>query len=695
MRFVDAHSPSGVCTPTRYALLTGRYTWRTRLTRGVLGGYSPPLLEPDRPTLGTLLQAQGYRTAAIGKWHLGMEMPYLDPAAERTEPWEGDPGIDFGGTIADSPIHHGFDEYFGVSASLDMAPYVYIRNDRFTALPTHEQPAVPFPYFIRHGPRADDFGIDEVLDRLVDEAVDFIDRSAQTDGPFFLYLPLTAPHKPTRPHERFRGRTGLGEYDDFVAQVDAAVGQVLAALERVGARDETLVIFTSDNGSYMYRRGNAEPDHVIDPSIQAYRVGRHRSNADWRGTKADIWEGGHRVPFVARWPGVVEPGSETAATIVHTDIYATLADIVGAAPSPDAAEDSVSLLPMLRGEPATRGVPVVHHSSGGMFAIRDGAWKLMFGNGSGGRQEPRGEPFGRPYQLFDLSRDPALGEVRLLVADTASGRQRCARLLESAHPLGRSRAPGCRLTYLLESEAGPVGVLSFVSAPLRLGPRDAHLGWDDRTRAWHIGQVVSNDRFLLLPGVRVPHLASHVLGRAVGRLASDWEVRHGIRPVLVETCVEASRPATAIGRRAGCAWAGRRVGRRGRPVRSSRRGCGCGAWKRPGRRRCGGGRRERRGPFRRLRPKTRRVGGGASSDARTWPTGACGRVWSGWGWPGSGIRASRCRRSFRAVPSNRRRTVSCTITGWAATTFCNRTGRRWWSAAGRSRRYCWCRIRRR
>ena len=436
MRFVDAHSPSGVCTPTRYALLTGRYTWRTRLTRGVLGGYSPPLLEPDRPTLGTLLQAQGYRTAAIGKWHLGMDMPYLDPAAERAEPWEGDPGIDFGGTIADSPIHHGFDEYFGVSASLDMAPYVYIRNDRFTAPPTHEQPAVPFPYFIRHGPRSDDFVIDEVLDRLVDEAVGFIDRSAQAGDPFFLYLPLTAPHKPTQPHERFRGRTGLGEYGDFVAQVDDAVGQVLAALDRAGASDETLVIFTSDNGSYMYRRGDTDPDHLIDPSIQAYRVGRHRPNADWRGTKADIWEGGRRVPFVARWPGVVEPGSETAATVVHTDLYATLADIVGAAPGPDAAEDSVSLLPMLRGEPATRGVPVVHHSSGGMFAIRDGRWKLVLGNGSGGRQEPRGEPFGRPYQLFDLSQDPA--EAHDVAADHPEVVERLEATLERFRDTGRS-----------------------------------------------------------------------------------------------------------------------------------------------------------------------------------------------------------------------------------------------------------------
>ena len=255
-------------------------------------------------------------------------------------------------------------------------------------------------------------------------------------NPFFLYLPLTAPHKPTQPHERFRGRTGLGEYGDFVAQVDDAVGRVLAALDRTGAGDETLVIFTSDNGSYMYRRDDTAPDHVDDPSIQAYRVGRHRSNAGWRGTKADIWEGGHRVPFVARWPGVVEPGSETAATVVHTDLYATLADIAGAAPGPDAAEDSVSLLPMLRGEPVTRGIPVVHHSSGGMFAIRDGAWKLVLGNGSGGRQEPRGEPFARPYQLFDLSKDPA--EAHDVSRDHPEVVERLEATLERFRRTGRS-----------------------------------------------------------------------------------------------------------------------------------------------------------------------------------------------------------------------------------------------------------------
>ncbi|MEO2010305.1 MAG: sulfatase-like hydrolase/transferase, partial [Pirellulaceae bacterium] len=232
MTFVDGHSPSAVCTPTRYALLTGRYCWRSKLKSGVLGGYSPPLLEDGRRTIADMLQGQGYRTAAVGKWHLGMEMPRLDGKEGGLTKWDGDPGIDFAGRIVNSPIHHGFDEYFGVSASLDMAPFVYIRNDRFTMLPTFQQKAVKFPHFVRSGPRAKDFVIADVLDRLTKEAVGFIDRSAKQAQPFFLYMPLTGPHKPTQPHERFRGKTKLNEYGDFVTQVDWTVGQISAALDR-------------------------------------------------------------------------------------------------------------------------------------------------------------------------------------------------------------------------------------------------------------------------------------------------------------------------------------------------------------------------------------------------------------------------------------------------------------------------------
>lgn len=413
MTFTDGHSPSGVCTPTRYGLLTGRYCWRTRLKRGVLGGYSEPLLETDRETIGTMLQAAGYYTGAVGKWHLGMNLPYKQGVEADTSKWAGDPGIDFGGVISDSPIHHGFNEYFGVSASLDMAPYVYVRNDRFTMLPTLQQEAVRFPHFVRQGPRAEDFIIDEVLDKLTEEAVSFIQRSSEKDQPFFLYMPLTGPHKPTQPHERFRGKTGLNEYGDFIVQVDWTVGQVMKALDDVGVADNTLVMFSSDNGSYMFRYDEEREDHVSDATIQGYLASHHRANGPFRGTKADIYEAGHHVPFFVRWPGKVEPGSKCSEPVCLTDCFATFAQVAGTEPKPGAAEDSFSMVGMLRGEELGRGVPVIHHSAGGMFAIRDGDWKLIAGNGSGGRERPSGKPFEKPYQLYNMSED--IGEQKNLI----------------------------------------------------------------------------------------------------------------------------------------------------------------------------------------------------------------------------------------------------------------------------------------
>ena len=405
MVFTDGHSPSAVCTPTRYALLTGRYAWRTRLKRGVLGGYSKPLLEPGRSTIGNLLSGAGYATTAVGKWHLGMELP-LKGDDVSTRPWEGDPGIDFAGEITNSPVHHGFDHYFGVSASLDMAPYVWIRDTRFTQVPTIQQPAVKFPYFVRKGPRSTDFVIDEVLDRLADEAVATIHDAARGDKPFFLYLPMTAPHKPTQPHARFRGKTSLGEYGDFVHHVDSAVGRVLGAIDSAGVASKTLVVYTSDNGSYMHLQDESKTeDHVDKPGLQSFRPSRHRPNGVFRGTKADIFEAGHHVPLFVRWPGTVKAGTRCTETVCLTDLYATCAEIVGTKLGNDAAEDSVSLLPLLRGKPASRGAPVIHHSVGGMFAIRDGKWKLIAGNGSGGRAKPRGKPFAKPYQLFDMEAD--------------------------------------------------------------------------------------------------------------------------------------------------------------------------------------------------------------------------------------------------------------------------------------------------
>lgn len=436
MTFTDAHSPSAVCTPTRYGLLTGRYCWRSSLKRGVLGGYSKPLLEEGRSTIATMLKKQGYNTGAVGKWHLGMELPFKTDNVN-TKTWAGDPGIDFGGVISNSPIHHGFDSYFGVCASLDMAPYVYVRNDRFTMLPTLQQPGVKFPHFVRSGPRAEDFVIDEVLDKLTQEATAFIDRSAKQDAPFFLYMPLTGPHKPTQPHKRFRGKTKLKEYGDFVHQVDWTVGEVLKAIDATDEADNTLVVFTSDNGSYMYRYDDGEKkDHVDDVTIQGYRAEHHKANGILRGTKADVWEAGHRVPFFVRWPNHTKPGSTSSEAICLTDIYATCAEITDRQIAESEAEDSASLVDLLVGKTAKRGAPVINHSANGMFAIRDGSWKLVAGTGSGGRQAPKGKPFEKPFQLFDLGKD--ISESNNIAAQHSDVVDRLTKQLDEIIKAGRS-----------------------------------------------------------------------------------------------------------------------------------------------------------------------------------------------------------------------------------------------------------------
>ena len=428
MAFTDAHTPSGVCTPTRYGLVTGRYAWRTSLKRGVLNGYGEPLLAPDRVTIGTFLQKHGYRTAVIGKWHLGLGFAKT-PGGE----------FDFDRPVDDGPHTHGFDESFIIPASLDFPPYVYIRNGEITGHPLGHQPALKFPRFMRPGELASDLDPGAVLDDLARESADFIRRHAKSNRPFLLYLPLTAPHKPVWPVERFQGKTDLGPYGDFIVQVDAIVGKVLQAVDAAEVRDNTLVLFTSDNGSFMYRLdGIDEKDHTDDPTIQAYRSLNHTANYVYRGTKADIWEAGHRVPFLARWPGKVQAGSVQREIVCLTDVFATMAEIVGKDLPQDAAEDSFSFLNALLGKHRDRPrAPVIHHSSGGMFAIRDGRWKLVAGNGSGGRERPRGEAFGRPYMLFDLDADPS--EKRNVHAENPIVARRLEQELERIRGRGRSR----------------------------------------------------------------------------------------------------------------------------------------------------------------------------------------------------------------------------------------------------------------
>jgi arylsulfatase A-like enzyme len=281
---------------------------------------------------------------------------------------------------------------------------------------------------------------DEALDVLAEKASAFIAKHAKGEKPFFLYIPLTGPHKPVVPHERFKGKSKLGLYGDFIVNVDDTVGQVLEAIDEAGIAENTLVVYTSDNGSFMYRYDQPKEDHVANSSVQGYNADHHRANGPFRGTKADIWEAGHHVPFFVRWPKQVKAGSQCAQPISHTDFYATAAEVVSAKLSRDEAEDSFSLLPVLQGKQGKIDrAPVIHHSVAGMFAIRDGNWKLVAGNGSGGRQAPRGKPFGRPYQLFDLSSDMA--ETTNVLDSNPEVVKRLESQLEEIRKNDRSRKP--------------------------------------------------------------------------------------------------------------------------------------------------------------------------------------------------------------------------------------------------------------
>ncbi|MBN1674890.1 MAG: arylsulfatase [Kiritimatiellae bacterium] len=410
MRFTNAHACSSVCTPSRYGLLTGRYCWRGNLKSSVLGGYSRHLVETGRMTVADLLKRHGYATACIGKWHLGMDWPRArgGPAELAYDPRARCDGVDYTRPIQNGPTAYGFDRFFGISASLDMPPHAYIENDRVTAAPDRITRSVDTKAFWREGPTSPDFRPVEVLPRLTEEAAAFVRRQAQSHPrqPFFLYFPLPAPHTPILPLERFIGASGTNLYGDFVLQVDWTVGEILKALDETGQAENTLVLMTSDNGC------SPRADFK-----ELESVGHHPSY-HFRGHKADIFEGGHRMPFIARWPASVKPGAVSDDIICLTDLMRTCAGMLGAELPDDAGEDSLSFLPALLGEPGASPMreSVVLHSINGSFAIRRGDWKLEMCADSGGWSFPRpgsdsveGLP---PIQLYDLADD--VGEQRNL-----------------------------------------------------------------------------------------------------------------------------------------------------------------------------------------------------------------------------------------------------------------------------------------
>lgn len=410
IRFTDAHAASSVCTPSRYALLTGRYAWRSRLKSGIVWEWDGSLIEPDRDTIATMLGRQGYRTACVGKWHLGWDWPTKDGrhpnetlpfgvGRTRKERAAYAANIDFAGRIGGGPVDHGFDSYFGVDVP-NFSPYTWFRDDRLTDVPTVEKPA---DIYGNPGPSVPGWRHEPMIPAFVDEAVALIDDAAASDSPFFLYFPLTSPHSPIVPNDQFVGASECGRYGDFVCEVDWVVGRLMAALDGAGISDDTLLVFTSDNGPE-----NRVPDD--DGVYERIRRYGHYSMDGLRGIKRDVWEGGHRVPFVARWPKAIAPGGVCTELISLVDLHATVADITA---SESAGPDSVSALPFLK-DPEAEAVrgSLVHHSAAGTFAVRTGDWVFIDGPTGGDNEEPdwyraeRGyESDGHPGQLFDVRHD--------------------------------------------------------------------------------------------------------------------------------------------------------------------------------------------------------------------------------------------------------------------------------------------------
>ena len=368
LKFTDAHTSSAVCTPTRYGILTGRYNWRSPLKSGVLWGQSKALIPKDRTTVASLLKKAGYYTGYIGKWHLGWDWVIDENEA-----------IDFSKPVTHGPNTLGFDYAFGHSASLDMPPYVYVENGIPTAIPDSIVEATHSYDFFRKGDIAPDFDMIDVTPNFFRRAIDFVKDNAKKEKPFFLYLPLPSPHTPILPTKEWQGKSELNPYGDFVMMIDDYIGQLLATLKDVGVEENTLVIFTSDNGCSPQAKFDVLGEKGHDPSYI------------FRGHKADIFEGGHRVPFILKWPSRIQAGQESEKTICTTDFMATCAAIVGTSLKDNEGEDSFNMIPLLDNP---NGVDfkreyTIHHSINGSFSIRKGDWKLNMCPGSGGWSYPK------------------------------------------------------------------------------------------------------------------------------------------------------------------------------------------------------------------------------------------------------------------------------------------------------------------
>jgi arylsulfatase A-like enzyme len=419
VRMNDAHSPSAVCTPTRYGLLTGRYCWRTRVKAWVLDGEGRDLIEGQQTAAG-MLRESGYQTACVGKWHLGLgEFDAAEPGKKAVF------SPDSRAQHTAGPHTAGFDYSYIIPASLDFEPYVYLENGQQTEPLSSRTEGSKHRRqggggFWRAGRATPEFDFYDVLPNFTRRSADWVRAAGKKGDPFFLYMPLNAPHTPWMPTEDFQGASDAGFYGDFVAQVDHTVGEIMRAVEEAGQTDNTLFIFTSDNGS-----------HWLTSEIEELN---HDAHLGRRGMKADIHEGGHRVPFIARWPGEIPAGESSEALVGLNDLFATFAEIIGHRSSDTEGPDSVSFLTSLRAPTNTGSRDhLIHHSGDGMFAIRMGRFKLIEGLGSGGFTNPKrpkakeGEP---PYQLYNLASDPA-EEINLAARRPELVEQMLAKLRET------------------------------------------------------------------------------------------------------------------------------------------------------------------------------------------------------------------------------------------------------------------------
>lgn len=420
--FTDAHTAGALCIPSRYGLLTGRYFFRVPSQR-IFWGYGAPLIEEGRETIGSMMQKAGYTTACIGKWHLGLQWPLKDPTKPQiTDRTLGPTNTDFSGTIGRGPTTLGFDYSFIMPASLDMPPYVFVKNDRVVD-PVIRQVNEIYPkrkpgtkmvwdqkyagdddiywgrgVWWRNGDISASFRVEKCLDDLVNEGISFIEQQANEnpDKPFMLYLPLTGPHTPWVPGEEFKGSSALGTYGDFIAHIDDVVHRVVNTLKLLNIEENTLLIFTSDNGGHW-----SEEDKLTYA---------HQSNYGARGQKGDIWDGGHHVPFFVKWPAMIKDPVTCHQTIGLIDIISTLSELTGQQIRDNNAEDSYSFLPILNGNIEEAGRDqIVYLSARGKLSIKAGEWKYIEGLGSGGFTAPavlepvEGGPTG---QLYNLKQDP-------------------------------------------------------------------------------------------------------------------------------------------------------------------------------------------------------------------------------------------------------------------------------------------------